>query len=57
MIIVPAALHMLVPGGWWKVSKFAELHGSIAVEYGEQIFVQALDNGLFKCGNSHGLGN
>lgn len=57
MIIVGAALHTLVQGGWWKVSKFAELHGSIAVEYGEQIFVQALDNGLFKCGNSHGLGN
>ena len=43
-------------GGWWKVSQFNEIHGSIAIEYGEQSFIQSLDNGLFKCGNSHGLG-
>ncbi|XP_021927044.1 protein FRG1 homolog isoform X3 [Zootermopsis nevadensis] len=40
-------------GGWWKVKQIEEMTGSIAVEFGNQTYVKALDNGLFTLGAPH----
>ncbi|KAL4709524.1 hypothetical protein ACJJTC_007255 [Scirpophaga incertulas] len=43
-------------GGWWKVTKIEELSGSICIEFGNNAYVSALDNGLFTVGAPHGDG-
>ncbi|XP_026496363.2 protein FRG1 homolog [Vanessa tameamea] len=40
--------------GWWKVEKIDDISGSIAVEFGNNSYVSALDNGLFTIGAPHG---
>lgn len=42
-----------VAGGWWKVKNIEEMTGSIAIEFGNQMYVKALDNGLFTLGTLH----
>jgi len=42
-----------VTGGWWKVKHIEEMTGSIAIEFGNQMYVKALDNGLFTLGTLH----
>jgi protein FRG1 len=42
-----------VTGGWWKVKQMEEVTGSIAIEFGNQMYVKALDNGLFTLGALH----
>ncbi|XP_039754821.1 protein FRG1 homolog [Pararge aegeria] len=43
-------------GGWWKVEKIEDVSGSIAIEFGRNTFILALDNGLFTIGAPHGEG-
>ncbi|XP_045449898.1 protein FRG1 homolog [Melitaea cinxia] len=42
--------------GWWKVEKIEDISGSIAIEFGNNSYVSALDNGLFTIGAPHGDG-
>lgn len=43
-------------GGWWEITKFDDINGPISVEMGSMRYVEAMDNGLFKLGSSHDLG-
>lgn len=43
-------------GNWWKVSKVEEITGPVAIEFGNQTYVRALDNGLFTLGAPHNEG-
>jgi protein FRG1 len=43
-------------GGWWSVTKFDDISGSVAVEMGEMKYLYAMDNGLFKLGEQHDIG-
>lgn len=43
-------------GGWWKVEKIEDITGSISIEFGNNAYVSALDNGLFTLGAPHGDG-
>ncbi|XP_069681071.1 protein FRG1 homolog [Periplaneta americana] len=44
-------------GGWWKVKQIEDMTGSIAIEFGSQMYVKALDNGLFTLGAPHSEGD
>ncbi|CAF1356086.1 unnamed protein product [Rotaria magnacalcarata] len=43
-------------GGWWKVTKFHEINGNIAIEFGTNSYVHSLDNGLFCVGPTRPFG-
>ncbi|KAH0954649.1 hypothetical protein HN011_004185 [Eciton burchellii] len=43
-------------GGWWKVKNIFEITGTIAIEFGNQAYMKALDNGLFTLGAPHDEG-
>lgn len=43
-------------GGWWKVKNVAEITGTVAIEFGNQTYMKALDNGLFTLGAPHAEG-
>ncbi|XP_063242559.1 protein FRG1 homolog isoform X2 [Bacillus rossius redtenbacheri] len=43
-------------GGWWRVSSVEQMVGSVAIEFGDQTYVKALDNGLFTLGAPHDEG-
>ncbi|XP_018578263.1 protein FRG1 homolog [Anoplophora glabripennis] len=43
-------------GNWWKVTKVEEISGPVAIEFGNQTYVKALDNGLFTLGAPHNEG-
>ncbi|XP_017785674.1 PREDICTED: protein FRG1 homolog [Nicrophorus vespilloides] len=40
-------------GNWWKVTKIEDMCGPVAIEFGDQTYVKALDNGLFTLGAPH----
>lgn len=40
-------------GGWWRANKFEEINGCIAIQFGKQTYVKALDTGLFTLGPPH----
>ncbi|KAG6440810.1 protein FRG1 homolog [Manduca sexta] len=42
--------------GWWKVEKIEDITGSISIEFGNNAYISALDNGLFTIGAPHGDG-
>ena len=44
-------------GGWAKLDSIRGITGSIAIEFGNQTYVTALDNGLFTLGPPHKEGN
>ncbi|XP_031637505.1 protein FRG1 homolog [Contarinia nasturtii] len=45
-------------GGWWKASKFEDIIGSVAIEFGgKQTYIKSLDNGLFTIGAPHDEGD
>lgn len=44
-------------GGWWKTSSAKEITGTVAIEFGKQTYVKALDNGLFTLGAPHSDGD
>ncbi|XP_053134782.1 protein FRG1 [Hemicordylus capensis] len=39
--------------GWWTVSNFGEITGTVAIEMGSGTYISALDNGLFTLGAPH----
>ncbi|XP_011647100.1 protein FRG1 homolog [Pogonomyrmex barbatus] len=43
----------LTHGGWWKVKNVLEITGTVAIEFGNQTYMKALDNGLFTLGAPH----
>lgn len=43
-------------GGWWRTTKFEEITGSVAIQFGKQTYVKSLDNGLFTLGPPHNEG-
>lgn len=43
-------------GGWWKVKNVGEITGTVAIEFGNQTYMKALDNGLFTLGAPHPKG-
>ncbi|UJR28825.1 hypothetical protein I4U23_010049 [Adineta vaga] len=43
-------------GGWWKVSKFHEITGNVAIEFGTNSYAHTLDNGLFCVGPTRPFG-
>ncbi|KOB73000.1 Protein FRG1 [Operophtera brumata] len=43
-------------GGWWKIEKVEDVTGSVSIEFGNNSYVSALDNGLFTIGAPHGDG-
>lgn len=40
-------------GGWWKATSVSEVTGTVAIEFGNQTYMKALDNGLFTLGAPH----
>lgn len=40
-------------GGWWKVEKIEDITGSVSLEFGNNCYISALDNGLFTLGAPH----
>lgn len=40
-------------GGWWAISSFSDISGSIAIEMAPYCYVKAVDNGLFILGEPH----
>ncbi|KAG8134693.1 putative Protein FRG1-like protein [Naja naja] len=39
--------------GWWTVTNFGEITGTVAIEMGLGTYINALDNGLFTLGAPH----
>uniref|UniRef100_A0A1B6C643 Protein FRG1 homolog n=1 Tax=Clastoptera arizonana TaxID=38151 RepID=A0A1B6C643_9HEMI len=44
-------------GGWANITNIADMKGSVAIEFGNQTYVTALDNGLFTLGGPHNEGD
>ena len=42
-----------LPGGWWSVSGFGEISGTVAIEMQNNSYIHALDTGLFTVGAPH----
>ncbi|XP_051241365.1 protein FRG1 [Dicentrarchus labrax] len=42
-----------VVGGWWSVSSFGEITGTVAIEMQNNSYIHALDSGLFTIGAPH----
>lgn len=42
-----------VIGGWWSVSGFGEITGTVAIEMQNNAYIHALDSGLFTLGAPH----
>ena len=40
-------------GGWWVVSSFGEMSGTVAIEMQKNTYIHAMDNGLFTLGAPH----
>ncbi|XP_078047107.1 FSHD region gene 1 [Augochlora pura] len=44
-------------GGWWKATQVSEVTGTVAIEFGNNTYMKALDNGLFTLGAPHDEGD
>ncbi|CAI5680806.1 protein FRG1 [Oreochromis niloticus] len=42
-----------IVGGWWSVSGFGEITGTVAIEMQNNSYIHALDTGLFTLGSPH----
>ncbi|KAF3687841.1 Protein FRG1 [Channa argus] len=42
-----------ITGGWWSVSNFGEITGTVAIEMQNNSYIHALDTGLFTIGAPH----
>ncbi|KAM8879242.1 protein FRG1 [Spinachia spinachia] len=40
-------------GGWWAISNFGEISGSVAIEMQNNAYIHAMDSGLFTLGAPH----
>ncbi|XP_004925472.2 protein FRG1 homolog [Bombyx mori] len=47
---------LLKHGGWWRIDIVEDITGSVSIEFGNNCYVSALDNGLFTIGSPHGDG-
>lgn len=47
---------LVTHGGWWKVTRIEDITGSISLEFGNNSYLSALDNGLFTVGAPHNDG-
>lgn len=43
-------------GGWRKAKEISEINGAVAIEFGNNTYLKALDNGLFILGPPHRIG-
>uniref|UniRef100_A0A3B3V6X0 FSHD region gene 1 n=1 Tax=Poecilia latipinna TaxID=48699 RepID=A0A3B3V6X0_9TELE len=43
-----------IVGGWWCVSSFGDIAGTVAIEMQNNSYIHALDTGLFTLGAPHG---
>ncbi|XP_020502826.1 protein FRG1 [Labrus bergylta] len=43
-----------IVAGWWSVSSFGEISGTVAIEMQNNSYIHALDSGLFTVGAPHG---
>lgn len=43
-------------GGWWRTTKFEDIIGSVAIQFGKQTYIKSLDNGMFTLGPPHNEG-
>lgn len=43
-------------GGWWRATKFEDIVGSVAIQFGKRTYIKSLDNGLFTLGAPHDEG-
>lgn len=41
------------PDGWWAISNFGEISGSVAIEMQNNAYIHAMDSGLFTLGAPH----
>lgn len=44
-------------GGWWKVTRFEDITGTVAIEFGKRTYIKSLDNGLFTLGAPNNEGD
>lgn len=44
-------------GGWWKTTKFDEIAGTVAIQFGNRTFIKSLDDGTFTLGAPHDEGD
>lgn len=56
MLINQSNYYMLFIGGWWKATQVSEVTGTVAIEFGNHVYMKALDNGLFTLGVPHNEG-
>lgn len=47
----------VVHGGWWRATKFEDITGTVAIEFGKRTYIKSLDNGLFTLGAPHDEGD
>lgn len=52
-VITIVILFFCSSGGWWSVSNFGEITGSVAIEMQNNSYIHALDTGLFTVGAPH----
>lgn len=46
----------MIVGGWCKAISVSEITGTVAIEFKNQTYMKALDNGLFTLGSPHDEG-
>lgn len=56
VLYVLAYVHVFLSGGWPHCKTVQQITGSIAIEFGNQTYIKALDNGLFTLGAPHDHG-
>lgn len=44
-------------GGWWRATKFEEITGTVAIQFGNRTYIKSLDNGMFTLGAPHDEGD
>jgi len=49
-------LFLLFTGNWAEAKLVSEISGPVALEFGSQTYVTAMDNGLFTLGPPHNEG-
>jgi hypothetical protein len=54
--LVCITLFLLFTGNWAEAKLVSEISGPVALEFGSQTYVTAMDNGLFTLGPPHNEG-
>jgi len=53
--IIPKSIFLFI-GNWAEAKSVSEISGPVALEFGSQTYVTAMDNGLFTLGPPHNEG-